>query len=212
MLSALAANAEAQDFVTQAIKSAIVKVIKAVDLKIQRLQNETIRLQNAQKAIENTLTKLKLAEISDWVEQQRKQYADYYEELWKVKSAINYYRDVRAIIQKQKDLVEEYKRTSALFRNDKNFSIDELEYMEQVYQGMVKNTLNSVDLLMLVANAFTTQMSDAERLVLINEAGDNIDNIVTDLKVFNNSNMLLSLQRAKDANEIQAIKTYYGLQ
>ena len=61
----------AQEGVVEAIKAAIVKVIKAIDLKIQRLQNETIRLQNAQKAIENALTKTKLTEISDWVEKQR---------------------------------------------------------------------------------------------------------------------------------------------
>ena len=42
------------------IKAAIKKVVKAVDLMIQRRQNRVIRLQNAQKALENTMAKLKL--------------------------------------------------------------------------------------------------------------------------------------------------------
>ena len=39
------------------IKFAVKKVIKAIDLRIQRLQNKTIWLQNAQKKIENILSK-----------------------------------------------------------------------------------------------------------------------------------------------------------
>src|ERR1700691_3659973 len=49
------------------IKEGITKVIKAVDLKIQRLQTQTIWLQNAQKEIENVMSKVKLDEISGWV-------------------------------------------------------------------------------------------------------------------------------------------------
>ncbi len=64
----------AQDPITLIIKEGIVKVIKAVDLKIQRLQNKTIWLQNAQKTLENSMSKLKLDEISGWVEKQRTLY------------------------------------------------------------------------------------------------------------------------------------------
>ena len=57
------------------IKQGITKVIVAVDLKIQRLQNKTIWLQNAQKTLENSMSKLHLDEISDWVERQRNLYS-----------------------------------------------------------------------------------------------------------------------------------------
>ena len=72
---------KAQMPIAEIIKEGIKKVIKAVDLQIQRLQNKTIWLQNAQKAIENEMSKLKLDDISDWVEKQRKLYADYFDEL-----------------------------------------------------------------------------------------------------------------------------------
>ena len=39
----------AQDPIIEVIKAGVKKVIKAVDLKIQRLQNKTIWLQNAQR-------------------------------------------------------------------------------------------------------------------------------------------------------------------
>src|SRR6202046_3107415 len=84
-------QAEAQIDIISIIKAGITKVIKAVDLKIQRLQTQTIWLQNAQKEIENVMTKLKLDEISDWVQKQKDLYQEYYNELWQVKQVISDY-------------------------------------------------------------------------------------------------------------------------
>lgn len=66
----------------------ISKVVKAIDLKIQRLQNETLVLQYAQKLLENKLHALKLAEISGWTAKQKELYQQYFEELGQVKTAI----------------------------------------------------------------------------------------------------------------------------
>jgi len=203
---------KAQDPVTEAIKAAVKKAIKAIDLQVQRLQNVTIRLQNVQKTVENTLSKLKLQEISDWVEKQRKLYADYYEELWKVKAAVMYYREVKAIIQKQVSLVDEYKRAYGLFQQDKHFTTDEINYIGDVYAGMLEESLHNIDQLMLVVNSFTTQMSDAKRMELIESASSKIDKNLDDLYRFNNSNAMLSLRRAKDQQEIDVVKAMYGLQ
>lgn len=207
-------NVAAQDPATIAavIKKGIAKVIKAVDLQVQRLQNNTIRLQNAQKAIENTLSQFKLTEISDWVERQRKLYADYFDELWKVKTLITYYRDVSAIIQKQKDLVEEYNRAYALFKDDKHFTPQEIAFMEKVYDGILEESLKNIDQIMLVVSAFKTQMTDGNRLVIIQQAADKIDKTYVDLRRFNNSNVLISLQRAKDQTEVDAVRSWYGIE
>src|SRR5687768_6820027 len=70
--------------IAQIIKEAVKKVIKAVDLLIQRMQNEVIKLQNAQKVLENKLSELKLKEIAEWTEKHRKLYQEYYDELWRV--------------------------------------------------------------------------------------------------------------------------------
>ena len=73
------AEADAAIPIAKIIKEGVKKVIKAVDLMIQRLQNKTIWLQNAQKVIENQLSKLKLTEISDWVNKQKELYKDYFD-------------------------------------------------------------------------------------------------------------------------------------
>lgn len=202
----------AQDEVAQAIAEGIKKVIRAIDLKIQRWQNETIWLQNAQKTIENTMSKLRLDEISDWVERQRKLYDDYFDELWKVKTVITYYHRVRDIIDRQRQLVREYTRARNLVRQDTNFTPGEIEYMYKVYAGILDESVKNLDQVSLVATAFATQMSDARRLEIINEAADKIDQNLTDLRQFNTQNMMMSFQRAKEKNDIDVVKKLYGLQ
>jgi hypothetical protein len=203
---------QAQDPITLIIKEGIKKVIKAVDLQIQRQQNKIIWLQNAQKTLENTLSKTKLKEISDWVEKQRTLYKDYYEELQKVKTGISAYKRIKEITEKQIYLVQEYNQTYSLFKQDKHFTADELIYMGRVYTGILDESVKNLDHIFLVINSFATQMSDARRLEIINAAADQIEINYNDLKAFNQQSIVLSLQRAKAQNDVDAVKKLYGLQ
>jgi len=54
-------------------------------------------------------------------------------------------------------------------------------------------------------------MSDGKRMELIGNTSKHIDQNYYDLKQFNNENIMLSLQRAKDENDIQATKNLYGI-
>jgi hypothetical protein len=202
---------EAQIPILEIIKQGIKKIIIAVDLKIQKLQNKTIWLQNAQKTLENTMSKLRLDEISDWVEKQRKLYADYFDELRKVKTVLTYYQRVRDIIEQQVQIVTEYKAAWALFKQDKNFTADELDYMFNVYTGMMDESSKNIDQLFLVVNAFITQMTDAKRLEIINAVSDNVQQNLMDLKEFNEQNKMVSLQRATEQGDIDYVKKLYGL-
>lgn len=194
--------------VTEAAK----KIIKAMDLQVQRLQNKTIGLQNAQKVVENAMAKLKLKEISDWAEKQRTLYKDYYEELWKVKNAISTYKRVRQIMERQLQLVAEYKRAYGLFKQDKHFSATELDYMYRVYSGILEESVKNIDQILLVINSFATQMSDGKRLELICDAADRIEMNISELRRFSNQNVMISLQRASDATDAAMIKQLYGIQ
>lgn len=206
-----ATNIQAQTGILEIIKAGVIKVIKAVDLKIQRLQNKTIWLQNAQKVLENKMSELKLTEISDWVEKQKALYANYFDELWKIKSAITTYQRVKEIIKKQVQLVNEYSRAISLFRQDRHFTEKEISYMHEVYGGILDASVKNIEQVQLVVNAFVTQMTDAKRLEIINTASDNIEQNTADLRQFNQQNIKVSLQRAKDKNDIDVVKKLYGL-
>lgn len=205
-------NTYAQDPITLIIKEAIKKIVKAADLQIQRLQNKTIWLQNAQKTLENKLSKLKLDQISEWTQKQKELYKNYYEELQKVKSVIVYYNRIKSITQRQLDIMKAYKRAWSLFQQDKHFSTAELGYMSKVYGGILEQSAQNMEQIYMVVNSFKTQMTDAKRLEIINAASDRVDENYYDLTRFNQQNIALSLQRAKQQNDVDVVKKLYGLQ
>jgi len=197
--------------ILEIVKAVTKKVIKAIDLRIQRLQNKTIWLQNAQKQVENVLSKLKLDEISDWTQKQKDLYKGYYGELAKVKSIITYYQRIKEITKKQTQLVQEYERAWNLFRQDNHFKDSEIQYMERVYNGILEESVKNIDQIFLILDSFTTQMSDLKRLEIINKAADQIDSNYDDLTTFNQQNILLSLQRAKTEADVNHVKQFYGI-
>jgi len=205
-------SSDAQIEIAAIIKEGVTKIIKAVDLKIQRLQTQTIWLQNAQKEIENVMTKLKLDEISDWVQKQKDLYQEYYNELWQVKQVISDYDKVQHIISLQTKIINEYNSAYTLFKQDKNFSASEISWMYNVYSGIINESLKNVEQALLVVNALVTQMSDGERLKIIDNANSGMQKNYNDLKQFNSQNIQLSLQRAAENNDAGSVKQLYGLQ
>jgi len=204
-------GANAQIAVLEVIKAGVKKVIRAVDLKVQRLQNETIWLQNAQKVLENQLSKLKLTEIADWTERQKELYSEYYTSLWKVKTAITYYKRVKDLTQRQIAIVDEYKWAWGLFQKDKHFTVDELDQMQKTYLGILEESVKNLDQVLLVVNSFKTQMSDGKRLEIINAAAAKMEENYTDLKTFNSGNIDLSIKRSVSLEEVAKLKELYGI-
>jgi len=205
-------GADAQFIVGSVISSTVGKVIRAIDLEVQRMQNQTIWLQNAQKALENQLSQLKLSEISGWSQKQKDLFSQYYTELWDIKTAIAYYSRISELTQKQVALVNSYNQAWALIKNDKHFTASELNYMSNVYSGILKASVNDLDQLLNIVHASKTQMPDASRMAIINKTADHMDENYNDLQRFNAENELLSISRASDENEVLTLKQYYGIQ
>lgn len=205
-------KANAQLAIAEIIKQAIKKVIIAVDLKIQRLQTKTIWLQNAQKVAENKMSKLKLKQITDWVQKQKDLYQAYFDELWKVKDVLVYYHKVKEITTRQVALVKAYHSAWAGVRKDGHFTASEIKYIGSVYTGILEESLKNLDDIALVINSFTTQMSDARRMEIIDATAAAIEQNYTDLKQFNAQTIRLSLQRSRDEKDVAVVKALYGLQ
>ncbi len=204
-------NAQAANPWAAIIKAAVKKVVKAVDLMIQRKQNKVIKLQNAQKAIENTMAKLKLDEISEWVKKQHDLYQQYYKELKKIKSVISYYFKIKEIANKHVKLTEQYQSFWILFQNDNNFTTEEQAYMKDVFEGIMKSSAKNLELLALIVKSFATEMTDAQRLKLIDDVAYKTDQLFDDLSQFNDQSIILSISRSKSRTDILKTKMLYGI-
>ncbi|WP_242917465.1 conjugal transfer protein TraI [Pontibacter liquoris] len=204
-------RAQAQVPVAEVIKAGVVKVIRAVDLQIQRQQNKVIWLQNAQKALENAMAQLQLEEITDWTEKQRALYQAYYAELYQVKSLVSGYRQIRDMARLQAQLLADYQRVWPLLRQDDSFTLAERAYMAQVYAGILAQSARHMDQVLLVVEDLATQMDDAARLELIRAAAGELAATYNDLQLFNRQNLQLRMQRAGDRQAVAAVKRLYGL-
>ena len=210
-LVALGANGQVLDIIS-IVKTAIKKAVQAADLEVQKIQNQTIWLQDAQKTLENTMSELDLSDITDWVQKIKDLYSEYYQELSEVKQIIADYDKVKTIIQTQERIVSEYNSAYASFKQDKHFTASEISYMGQVYSGIIDESLKNLDQLLLVVNAFVTQMTDEKRLDIINSTAKGMQKNYNDLKKFDNQNIQLSLQRSSDYNDLETVKQLYGLE
>ena len=204
-------KAEAAIPIAKIIQEAVKKVIKAVDLMIQRLQTKTIYLQNAQKVLENKLNELKLKEIAEWTEKQRKLYKEYYDELWKVKDEISKFQKIQSILRRQARILREYQHAWSIISNDKHFTPQEIKYMASVYAGIIRASERSIDDLSLAIKSDRTQMSDGERLTILSRVEENIEVLYSDLRLFNNQNKRLSMSRAKNEDEVKVMEKLYEL-
>jgi len=207
----ISVTTEAQIPIISVITTLAKKILNAIDLEVENLQNQTVWLQDAQKEMENAMAKLQLDGITDWVQKQKDLYAEYYQELSLVKQIVADYDKVKNIIQLQSGIISEYKSAYALFQQDKNFSASEIKYMYNVYSGILDESIKNLDQALLVVNDFVTQMSDGARMNIIDNAAKGIQKNYNDLKQFNNQNIQLSLQRAYENNNLSTVKQLYGL-
>lgn len=202
---------KAQAGVAGVIAGGVKKVIKAMDLKIQREQNKIIWLQAAQKTLENAMSKLKLTEISEWTDKQRLLYDEYFIELRKVKNAIATYKRTREVIELQLKLVQEYKVAWGMLGQDLNFTVKEKDEMYSIYSGILDESLKNLDQLILVSSSFSTQMSDGKRLELIDQAHRNLESNLTDIRNFNHDNFRLKAFRSQSKGEMEVLRKMNGL-
>ena len=195
------------DIITEAAE----KVVMAIDLKVQQLENETLGLQEAQKALENQLIGSELTDISGWLQDQKDLYAGYYRELWAVKTAISGFQRVAQMVREEGQLVAQVKQLNGAIGQDKHFTAAEITVMSNQMAAIVKATAQDIGRLELAVQALVTQMSDADRLRIVDEAGDGIDQHYTEVQDLGQRSLILSLNRAQGANDVAVTRALYGL-
>jgi len=211
LLAGLTKQVHAQFAVGTVLNETVGKIIRAIDLEVQKAQNKTIWLQNAQKEIENEMHKMQLSNIAGINQQQKNLFTQYYQELFTVKAVISDYEQVKNIVERQEQLVSLYKTSWTLTQQDNHFSPAELQQISSVYSGILEESAANLDQLAKVINSLQTQMTDGQRMEIIDRIARQVDGNYHDLQKFSNENIQLSIERSKDQQDVQTIKNLYGI-
>jgi DNA repair ATPase RecN len=130
--------------------------------------------------------------------------------LMQISPTVRNYRRIGDIVNYQVLLVKEYKSAFNQFRDSKDFNPEEIAYLERVYDNLFKQSLRSLDELTSVVTANKMRMSDEERLSSIDKIYADMQDKLMFLRNFNNSTAVLALQRAKERNDVNAIRNMYN--
>lgn len=131
--------------------------------------------------------------------------------LMAVNPVIKNYKRVADIIGYQKDMIKEYQQAFKRFNGSRVFNKNELQYLEQVYKGLLNQSLQNIDELTTIITASKLSMSDDERLKIIDRIYNDTADKLQFLKSFNRKTNVLMLQRNQEKEELQHIQNLYQL-
>jgi hypothetical protein len=129
--------------------------------------------------------------------------------LLQVNPEIAKYARVADIIADEASILTEYKKAYKRFQNGGHFNADELSHLAKVYAQLTKAALNDVNDLANIITASTMRMSDDERLSAIDRIYASSSDKLTFLRDFNRRVNIMALQRQKEQNEVNNLKTLY---
>ena len=133
------------------------------------------------------------------------------ESLLAISPAVQKYKRVAYIVQYQIQIVKEYQESYSYFKNDKNFTPAEIDYISRVYTNLFNQSVNNLDDLLMVVTAGKLRMSDDERIKAIDGIYDSIVEQLGFLRSFNSNAYVLSLQRTKEKKEVDLSRILYGI-
>lgn len=131
--------------------------------------------------------------------------------LMQVSPAVKKYKRIADIISYQLRITKEYKMAYNRFKEEKQFTIEEIDYLGKVYGKLFNESLKSLDELFMIITSGKLRMSDDERLQAIDKIYLSVEEQYTFLKEFTNNTNLLSLQRKAEKAEIEMSRRLYGL-
>ncbi|MBK8088799.1 MAG: TerB family tellurite resistance protein [Chitinophagaceae bacterium] len=131
--------------------------------------------------------------------------------LMEVSPAVKKYKRITDIFNYQVRILKEYKAAWQQFRDDKQFTLTEIDYLGKVYTNLFNETLKSLEELAMVITSGKLRMSDDERLQAIDRIYTNVVDQYSFLNEFNNNTAILSLQRKSEQAEIKMSRIINGI-
>ena len=174
----------------------IAKAVKAIDLKVQGLQKETMVLQVQQQQAEHTLSQQQLKVIHHWQKALQDLYAQYFSDMQIIKRSIQQDPKVEAILELDRQMRHIYERIPPA-------------QLAQVDQWLPKRSLLLQQLSAVLEPGVS--MTDAERLFQIDTIHSAMQNLSDAWLTFNEKLIRQKGVAAQKKMDTQYFKKKYGI-
>ena len=138
-----------------------------------------------------------------------KLHKDYFNSLKSINPKIEHYAKVADIIAFQTGIIHRYKKAFGQARDCGFFNPTELEYIQSVYENLVKESAENANLLIAVTTNGQLQMTDEQRLQQVEKLYKSVKDQYGFLQAFNNALKIQCLQRSKELQNIKDVSALY---
>lgn len=133
------------------------------------------------------------------------------DELYLVSPSVKKYYRVADIISYQAAIVKEYKAAYKNFYSSGVFSSNQLDYLADVYQRLLNESLDNLKELAMILTAGELRMSDDQRLAVIDRVYKDIQQKLLFLRSFNRQHAMIALEKIREKTELHTIRSLHGL-
>jgi len=135
---------------------------------------------------------------------------DYFNSLKEVSPVVKNSPKVNSILLYQHKIIQDFRALYEDCRRDENFSPEEIQYIEDVYQNMLTECGHSIDELTVITTSGEAEMKDDERLLRLDKVYEDMLEKYTFTQDFTASTRLLSLKRAKEKKQIKQLQELHS--
>ena len=184
------------EWIVKLIKAAVDQVLKAMNLALMRLQNKNIDLMNIAKTAESIIHAEGMQKLMDTGKKMKALYKKYYDDLRRVKDAIVTIATVRDLVETQKDFMADYQRIIEMINTGTIFSPDEIDYITRASATILDNAIKNINDVTSIIESFKTDMTDADRLMLVKNMRNRIDQDKVSMEQLKNNVTAIVLMRS----------------
>jgi hypothetical protein len=184
------------DWIVKLIKTAVDQVLKAMNLALMRLQNKNIDLMNIAKAAESIIHSDGMQSLMKVGKDMKALYEKYYDDLRRVKDAIVTIATVKDLVETQKGFISDYQRIIEMINAGTIFSPDEIDYITRASARILDNAIKNIDDVTAIIESFKTDMTDADRLLLVKDMRNRIDRDKVSMEQLKNNVTAIVLMRS----------------
>lgn len=196
------------DWIVKLIKASVDQVLKAMNLALMRIQNKNIDLMNIAKAAESIIHSEGMQKAIETGKKMKDLYEKYYDDLRRVKDAIVTLATLKDLVKTEQKFMEDYGQILKMIQENNVFTAAELDYITRASATVLENAMKSIEEVNMVITSYKTDMTDADRLILIKNINDRIGRdqmIMQDLK--NKIASVIMVRKNTDANSIELFFT-----
>jgi hypothetical protein len=150
-------------------------------------------------------------QVNDLVKGNFLLHQEYLDGLWAVRPSVRQYGRIQTIVQRHRQMVDEYRIVLQQLQSARMLKTQELQGLQSSMAAVVNRSNGLLDDMMLVLTPGKLRMNDEERIGLINRVDEEGSELLQQFRSIVNGYSSLVDRRMLRQREVKSIRSLYGI-